>query len=131
MTDAIAASGAGVRIDAQTRADVATAALAVLVDALRRVGATDSAALTALRDAPEKIDAAITRGRGALVLYRIDPTGPRGIVTDDDARLRAFAEAAARDGAEVLGLNPSRIACLALAARGASTPTQQNRKDAI
>lgn len=128
MTDATAALGAGSPIDAQTRADVVTAALCVLVDALRRNGASDRAALTCLRDAPDKISAALTQGRGALVLYRIAPADPRGIVTDDTARLTAFAEAAARDGLEVIGLNPHRIACLALAARGAFSASQQHQE---
>ncbi|MFV0515044.1 MAG: hypothetical protein ACK5MY_15665 [Jhaorihella sp.] len=128
MTTFDANPGAGFHVDAQTRADVTTAALAVLVDALRRMGAPDSVALACLRDAPEKIEAALTRGRGALVLYRLNSTDPRGIVTDDAARLSAFAEAAAKDGAEALGLNPHRIACLALAARGAFSATQHHQE---
>lgn len=111
-------------IDAQTRADVVTASLAALVREMHNAGISEPVAMACLRDAPEKIEAALTRGAGALVVYRMDADSPRGIVSDQDSRLNAFTAEARAQNAPLFGLNPYRIAVLAkaLQAESAATP---------
>lgn len=96
----------------QARADIVTACLAVLVREMREARVPENIALDALRDAPSKIDAALTRGSGALVVYSLSPNGARGIVTTDTEKLQRFAFAADLPGCGLIGLNPSRIAAL-------------------
>lgn len=122
-------------VDAQTRADVVTASLASLIRAMRESNVSEAAAMACLRDAPDKIEAALTRGAGALVVYRLDRDGPRGIVGDQDDRLNRFADAAIAENVPLVGLNPYRIAQMALAMQPAGPSarpdfsTQHPRKD--
>lgn len=104
-------------IDTHTRQDVVAASLAVLVRALHEAGVPKALAMDCLRDAPDKIEAALTRGAGALIIYRLNADGPRGIVSDQDKRLEAFTARARADNAPLFGLNPHRIAMIATAVR--------------
>lgn len=99
--------------DAKERHDVTAACLAVLVRYAADAGMTQDATARTLRDAPDKIAAALTRGHKAVVLYRLDPGGARGIVSDRDAALEAFVAEANRDQAPLVGLNPTKVAALA------------------
>jgi hypothetical protein len=109
-------------LDNHTRTDVVAASLAVLVRALQEAGVPQPVAMACLRDAPDKIEAALTRGAGALIVYHLSKDQPRGIVSDQTARLEAFtAEARARD-VPLFGLNPHLVARLALAMRADSEP---------
>jgi len=94
--------------------------MVVLVNELKRAGARDVDALRLLREAPDKLEAALTRGKRALVLFRLTPENPRSIVSDDDERLKAFAKEATDDGVRLYGINPTLIAAIAQAARAVS-----------
>ncbi|MCA1288627.1 hypothetical protein [Salipiger bermudensis] len=95
------------------RAHVAAACLTVLTREVHTAGLEKQDALDLLRDAPDKIDAALTRGSRALVVYRLDKRGARGLVTDSDSRLNHFAAVADQDGAPLFGFCPGAIAELA------------------
>lgn len=105
------------------RADVVAACLAVLIRELHGLGLKRKTALEVLRDAPDRIDAALTRGPRALVVYRLDLKAPVGIVSDDDARLAAFTAEAETSGAGLIGLNPYRVALLAAQAKAEGCAT--------
>ena len=62
------------------RIQVITAALAMRSREMKDAGTPDAIVIQVWRTAPAKIDAALTRGRDALVLYRVDATIARGIV---------------------------------------------------
>jgi len=101
--------------DPYMRAQVAMAALAMLSREMKDAGTPDAIAIETLRAAPDKIDAALTRGRRALVFYQVDATTARGIVSDDDAKLEKLARLAHAAGSRVLCFNPALIAGLAAA----------------
>jgi len=109
-------------LESQIRVDVVAASLAVLVRALHEAGVTQPLAMACLRDAPDKIEAALTRGAGAMVVYRLNKDGPCGIVSDQSERLEAFTAGARAANAPLFGLNPHRIALIATAVRLDSTP---------
>lgn len=113
------------------RADVVAACLAVLIRELHSLGLKREVALAVLRDAADRIDAALTRGPRALVLYRLDRKAPVGIVSDDDARLATFTAEAEALGAGLVGLNPYRVAVLAAKAKaeGCATVMQGGQYD--
>lgn len=113
------------------RADVVAACLAVLIRELHGLGLKREVALAVLRDAADRIDAALTRGPRALVLYRLDRKAPVGIVSDDDARLATFAAEAEASGAGLIGVNPYRVAVLAAKAKaeGCATVKQGGQYD--
>lgn len=113
------------------RADVVAACLAVLIRELHSLGLKREVALAVLRDAADRIDAALTRGPRALVLYRLDRKAPVGIVSDDDARLTTFTAEAEASGAGLVGLNPYRVAVLAAKAKaeGCATLKQGGQYD--
>ncbi|MBO9434519.1 hypothetical protein J7394_09905 [Ruegeria sp. R13_0] len=67
-------------------------------------------ALDILRDTPDKVEAAVTCGPDALVVYRLDPNGARGIVSNKDAKLRRFVAAAEQDNAPLFGFCPAVVA---------------------
>jgi hypothetical protein len=90
------------------RQHVVAAGLAVLVREAHDSGLTREEALTLMRDAPDKIEAALGRGARALVVYRLGD-GARGIVSESDDKLGAFVDAAWREGCAVVGLNPAVI----------------------
>ncbi len=117
----------GLPFAARLRADVVTASLAVLVRAMKDNNVGDEAAMACLRDAPDKIEAALTRGCGALVIYRLDPDAPRGIVGTADTRLAAFVDEARGAGVPVIGLNPDLVAQLALAMGGDAAAFTENQ----
>lgn len=50
----------------------------MLIRELHSLGLNREVALAVLRDATDRIDAALTRGPRALVLYRLDPVSPGG-----------------------------------------------------
>jgi hypothetical protein len=100
-----------------TRTDVVAASLAVLVRALQEAGVPQPVAMACLRDAPDKIESALTRGAGALIIYRLSKDQPHGIVSDQTARLEAFTAAARAKNIPLFGLNPHRIAMIATALR--------------
>jgi len=113
------------------RADVVAACLAVLIRELHSLGLKREVALAVLRDAADRIDAALTRGPRALVLYRLDRKAPVGIVSDDDARLATFTAEAEASGAGLIGVNPYRVAVLAAKAKieGCATLKQGGQYD--
>ncbi|WPZ30304.1 hypothetical protein T8A63_04385 [Sulfitobacter sp. OXR-159] len=111
-----------VETDAATRADVVAASLAMLVRALYEAGVSQPVAMNCLRNAPDMIEAALTRGAGALIVYRLNPDAPRGIVSDRQVRLEAFTAEARAKNAPLFGLNPHRVARLAAAVRADSCP---------
>lgn len=107
----IAARAASLDPSPQAGRDATVAAcLAILVRELFAAGLKRAAAMDVLRDAPDRIEAALTRGPEALVLYRLDGTTPAGMVSTDDARLNRFVADAERDGAPILGLCPHAVA---------------------
>ncbi len=95
------------------RTHVVAACLAVLTREVYGAGLEKHDALDLLRDAPDKIDAALTRGPGALVVYRLDRRGARGVVSDSESRLGQFTAAAEQEGAPLFGFCPGAIAELA------------------
>lgn len=97
----------------QNRTYVVAASLALLVREMKVAETPDAIAFKTLAEAPDKIDAALTRGAKALVLYKIAGTAVRGIVSDEDAKLEDFARSAHTEGANVLCFNPTLIAALA------------------
>ncbi|WP_195818727.1 hypothetical protein [Roseobacter sp. MH60115] len=97
----------------QNRTHVIAASLALLVREMKYANTLDAIAFKVLREAPDKIDAALSRGPKALVFYRIEQDKARGIVSDQEDRLERFARSAHADGATVLCFNPSLIAALA------------------
>ena len=95
------------------RAHVVAACLAILTREFHSAGLETQDALDLLRDAPDRIDAALTRGPRALVVYRLDHTGARGLVSESDSRLSHFTAVAEQDGAPLFGFCPAAIADLA------------------
>ncbi|MFV1530220.1 MULTISPECIES: hypothetical protein [unclassified Phaeobacter] len=95
------------------RTHVVAACLAVLTREVHGAGLEKHDALDLLRDAPDKIDAALTRGPRALVVYRLDRRGARGVVSDSESRLGQFTAAAEQEGAPLFGFCPGAIAELA------------------
>lgn len=113
------------------RTDAVAACLAVLIRELHSLGLNRKVALAVLRDAADRIDAALTRGPRALVIYRLDRKAPVGIVSDDDARLATFTADAEASGAGLIGINPYRVAVLAAQAKaeGCATLKQGGQHD--
>lgn len=101
------------------QADILAGCLAVLVAESRRLGLRRDLALRLLCDAPARISEALSKGPGALVVYRLDKMAPVDLVTDDEGRLRRFVARADDVGAGLIGLNPSRIAAALTATSGA------------
>lgn len=101
----------------EERGAVVAACLAVLTREFHAAGMDRDAALALLRDAPDKIEAALSRGFRALVVYRLDGDKARGLVTDRDDKLRAFEAQARQDRAALVGINPTLVADLAAVAR--------------
>ena len=101
----------------EQRGAVVAACLAVLTREIYAAGVDRDTALALLRDAPDKIEAALSRGFRALVVYRLDGRNARGLVSDSDERLKAFEAMARRDRAPLVGINPTLVADLALVAR--------------
>ncbi|GIT86984.1 hypothetical protein [Roseobacter sp. OBYS 0001] len=97
----------------QNRMHVVAASLALLIRELKVAETPDAIAFKALAEAPDKIEAALTRGPDALVFYKIADGEIRGIVTDHGDKLEVFARKAQAEGANVLCFNPSLIATLA------------------
>lgn len=97
----------------QNRTHVVAASLALLIREMKAAETLDAIAFKALAKAPDRIDAALTRGPKALVLYRIAQTEVRGVVSDQDGKLEEFARSAHAEGVSVLCFNPSLIAALA------------------
>lgn len=95
------------------RAHVVAACLALLTREFHSTGLETQDALDLLRDAPDKIDAALSRGPRALVVYRLDGRGARGLVSDSESRLNQFVAVAEQDGAPLFGFCPAVIAELA------------------
>jgi hypothetical protein len=95
------------------RTHVVAACLTILTREVHAAGLETQDALDLLRDAPDKLEAALTRGPGALVVYRLDRDGARGLVSDCNARLTQFADAAERDGASLWGVCPAAVAGVA------------------
>lgn len=95
------------------RSHVVAACLTLLTREAHAAGLETQDALDLLRDAPDKIDAALTRGPRALVVYRLDQTGARGVVSESDSRLSHFTAVAEQDGAPLFGFCPAAIAELA------------------
>lgn len=95
------------------RTHVVAACLAVLTREVYGAGLEKHDALDLLRGAPDKIDAALTRGPGALVVYRLDRRGARGVVSNSESRLAHFTAAAEQEGAPLFGFCPGAIAELA------------------
>ncbi len=95
------------------RAHVVAACLAILTREFHSAGLDTQDALDLLRDAPDKIDAALMRGPRALVVYRLDRAGARGLVSESDSRLSHFTAVAEQDGAPLFGFCPAAIADLA------------------
>ncbi|WP_299636397.1 hypothetical protein [uncultured Ruegeria sp.] len=95
------------------RTHVVAACLTVLAREVGHAGIETQEALDVLRDAPDKIEAALTRGPASLVVYRLDPIGVRGIVSDNDAKLRRFVATAEKDNAPLFGFCPAVVAELA------------------
>ena len=109
------------------RSHVVAACLAVLVREVHGAGLETQDALDLLRDAPDKIAAALSRGPGALVVYRLDRRGARGVVSDSESRLNHFVAVAEQDGAPLFGFCPAAIAELAAHIDGGAASL---RKDA-
>ena len=63
----------------EERGAVVAACLAVLTREFHSAGMDRDTALALLRDAPDKIDAALTRGFRAMVVYRLDGAKARGL----------------------------------------------------
>ena len=95
------------------RAHIVAACLAVLTREVHGAGLEKHDALDLLRDAQDKIDAALSRGPSALVVYRLDRRGARGVVSDSESRLGHFTAAAEQEGAPLFGFCPGAIAELA------------------
>lgn len=95
------------------RSHVVAACLVVLTSEVHRAGLETQDALDLLRDAPNKIAEALSRGPGALVVYRLDRHGARGVVSDSESRLKHFVAVAEQDGAPLFGFCPTTIAELA------------------
>jgi len=95
------------------RTHVIAACLTVLAREVGHAGIETQEALDLLRDTPDKVEAALTRGPDALVVYRLAPIGGRGIVSNNDAKLRRFVAAAAQDNAPLFGFCPAVVAELA------------------
>jgi len=95
------------------RANVVAACLAILTREVHCAGIETQDAFDLLRDAPDKVEAALTRGPCALVVYRLDRRGARGLVSENEARLRQFTTVAEKDGAPLFGFCPAVIAELA------------------
>lgn len=95
------------------RTHVVAACLTVLAREVGHAGMETHEALDLLRDAPDKVEAALTRGPDALVVYRLDPIGARGVVSDSNAKLRRFVAAAEQDNAPLFGFCPAVVAELA------------------
>lgn len=76
------------------RTNVVAACLAVLTREMHAAGLDKQDAFDLLRDAPDKIEAALTRGPSALVVYRLDQAGARGVVTAVESRLNQFTAVA-------------------------------------
>ncbi|PSL21106.1 hypothetical protein [Shimia abyssi] len=92
------------------RAHVVAACLMVLTHEVYNAGLETQTALDLLRDAPDKIEAALTRGSRALVVYRLDKHGARSIVGESDARLKHFVATAEQSHAPMFGFCPAAIA---------------------
>lgn len=101
----------------ENRGAVVAACLAVLTREIYAAGVGRDVALSLLRDAPEKIEAALSRGFRAMVVYRLDGQNARGLVSDRDEKLRAFEAQARQDRAPLVGINPTLVADLAAVAR--------------
>lgn len=101
------------------QADILAGCLAVLIAETCRLGLRRELALRLLCDAPARISEALSKGPGALVVYRLDKMAPVGLVTDDEGRLQRFVARADDVGAGLIGLNPSRIAAALTATSGA------------
>ncbi|TGN54892.1 hypothetical protein E4L95_15260 [Paracoccus liaowanqingii] len=101
----------------EQRGAVVAACLAVLTREIYAAGVDRDTALALLRDAPDKIEAALTRGFRAMVVYRLDGRKARGLVSDQDDKLRAFEAQARQDRAPLVGINPTLVADLAAVAR--------------
>lgn len=97
----------------QNRTNVVAASLALLIREMKVAETPDSIAFKVLAAAPDKIDAALTRGPKALVFYRVSGDNVRGIVSDRDDQLEEFARKANAEGASVLCFNPTLIAAIA------------------
>lgn len=95
------------------RTHVVAACLTVLAREVGHAGIETQEALDLLRDAPDKIVAALTRGPASLVVYRLDPIGARGIISNNDAKLRRFVAAAEQYNAPLFGFCPAVVAELA------------------
>jgi len=104
---------------------VIAACVTVLTRQIHAAGMDRAAALEVLRDAPDKIDAALTRGARALIVYRMDGNKPAGIVSDNDARLERFTADAESNDAPMIGLNPYLVACMAAEMQGLATLKQE------
>lgn len=100
-------------------ADIVAGCIAALLVETRRLGLRRDIALRLLCDAPARISEALSKGPGALVVYRLDKVAPVGLVTDDEGRLQRFVARADDVGAGLIGLNPSRIAAALAATSGA------------
>ncbi len=96
-----------------SRSHIMAACLAVLVQEVHGAGLDTQDALDLLRDAPDKIDATLSRGPGALVVYRLDRRGARGVISDSESGLDHFVAVAKKDGAPLFGFCPAAIAELA------------------
>lgn len=99
------------------QSDIVAGCLAVLIAETRRLGLRRDLAFRLLCDAPGRIADALSKGPGALVVWRLDKAAPVSLVTEDEGRLQRFVARADDVGAGMLGLNPARIAA-ALAASG-------------
>lgn len=100
----------------EQRGAVVAACLAVLTREIYAAGMDRDTALALLRDAPEKIEAALSRGFRALVVYRLDGRNARGLVSDRPEKLQAFEAQARQDRAPLVGINPALVADLAAVA---------------
>lgn len=107
----------------EERGAVVAACLAVLTREIYAAGVDRDTALALLRDAPDKIDAALSRGFRAMLVYRLDGRKARGLVSDRDDKLRAFEAQARQDRAPLVGINPTLVADLAAVAREHATLT--------
>lgn len=101
------------------QADILAGCLAVLIAETRRLGLRRDLAFRLLCDAPARITDALSKGPGALVVWRLDKTASVALVTEDEGRLQRFVARADDVGAGVLGLNPARIAAALEVAVGA------------
>ncbi len=101
------------------QSDIVAGCLAVLIAETRRLGLRRDLAFRLLCDAPGRITDALSKGPGALVVWRLDKTAPVALVTEDEGRLQRFVARADDVGAGVLGLNPARIAAAVAVSGGA------------